>query len=65
VALDGEMTRRELMEALGMKDSKHFRTRYLQPALDAGWIEMTLPDKPTDRNQKYRLTPAGQTKRNG
>jgi hypothetical protein len=40
------MSRSELMEALGLSDSKSFRARYLLPALEASLIEMTLPDKP-------------------
>ncbi len=39
---------------------RYFTTAYLKPALDAGLIEMTLPDKPTSRNQRYRRTAAGQ-----
>lgn len=53
--LAGEMTRDELMIALGLKDRKSFRERYLLPALEDGLIEMTLPDKPNSRLQRYRL----------
>ncbi len=57
--LTGSMTRRDIQEALGLHDYKHFRTAYLVPALNAGLIEMTVPDKPRSRLQKYRLTPLG------
>ena len=55
----GEMTRQHLQEALGLKHEDHFRKAYLSPALQAGLIEMTIPDKPRSSNQRYRLTPAG------
>ena len=55
----GEMTRQHLQEALGLKHEDHFRKAYLLPALQAGLIKMTIPDKPRSRNQRYRLTPAG------
>jgi ATP-dependent DNA helicase RecG len=31
----------------------------LKPALKAGFIEMTIPEKPNSRLQKYRLTKKG------
>lgn len=43
----------ELMEKLNLKSRLGFRKNYLQPALDAGLIRMTEPDKPTSKNQKY------------
>ena len=55
----GEMSREQLQEALGLKHRGHFRGAYLLPALRAGLIEMTAPDKPRSRNQRYRLTSAG------
>lgn len=61
VALDGEMSRQQLADALGMTHREHFRRAYLKPALDAGLVEMTLPHKPNSRNQRYRRTTLGQT----
>ena len=58
-AMAGDMTRQHLQEALGLKHEDHFRNAYLQPALRAGLVEMTIPDKPRSRSQRYRLTPAG------
>lgn len=43
----------ELMLKLNLKSRLGFRKNYLQPALDAGLIGMTEPDKPTSKNQKY------------
>ncbi|MDX9767049.1 MAG: Fic family protein [Ectothiorhodospiraceae bacterium] len=58
-AIRGEMGREALQSALGLSDRKSFRERYLRPALDDGLIEMTIPDKPSSRSQKYRLTDKG------
>ena len=57
--LAGEMARQQLKEMLGLKDDEHFRKAYLLPALEAGLIEMTMPDKPRSSKQKYRLTDKG------
>lgn len=61
-ALAGEMTRQQLQRALGLKDDEHFRKAYLLPALEAGLIEMTIPDKPQSSRQKYRLTEKGRAR---
>jgi len=57
--LKGEMSRKEIQQKLGLKDEKHFREAYQQPAVADGLIEMTVPDKPNSRLQKYRMTPKG------
>lgn len=59
VALHGEMSREALQSALGLLDRKSFRERYLKPALAGGLIEMTIPDKPNSRLQKYCITDKG------
>lgn len=58
--ISGEMSRDELQAVLALKDRKSFRELYLKPALEEGLVEMTIPDKPNSRNQKYRLTKKGQ-----
>jgi len=47
-------SKREMMDHIGLTDTKNFRERYLVPLLEAGNIEMTIPDKPNSPNQKYR-----------
>ena len=53
------MTRKKLQESLLLRGEENFRKLYLVPALEAGYIEMTIPDKPNSRLQKYRLTAQG------
>lgn len=55
----GEMAREALQRALELQDRKSFRERYLKPALADELMEMTLPEKPNSRLQKYRLTDKG------
>ncbi len=56
---DDELTRRELQGRLKLKGEENFRNLYLMPALNAGLMEMTVPEKPRSRLQKYRLTEKG------
>jgi hypothetical protein len=53
--MQGEEDRATLQAKLGLKDRESFRRLYLRPALDLGLIEMTIPDKPRSRMQRYRL----------
>lgn len=57
--LDGEMNRLELQEKLALSDRENFRLNYLKPALESQLIEMTIPNKPNSKLQKYRLTTEG------
>jgi ATP-dependent DNA helicase RecG len=60
----GEMTRKQLMNAVNLKDRVNFTRSYLEPALADGLIEMTQPDSPKSPTQKYRLTITGQALHN-
>ena len=53
------LSRKELLDASGLRDRKSFAERWLAPALEAGLIEMTIPDKPNSRMQRYRITADG------
>jgi len=44
------------MEILGRSNRTEFRDQVLNPMLEAGWVEMTIPDKPTSSNQRYQIT---------
>ena len=54
VLADKELSISELMQLLNLKHKPSFRNNYLKPALAKGVIEMTVPDKPSSKNQKYR-----------
>jgi ATP-dependent DNA helicase RecG len=56
---DEVSTINDLMKIMQLKERRTFARNYIQPALKAGLIEMTIPDKPNSRLQKYRLTPLG------
>lgn len=43
----------ELMDKLGLKSREGFRKNYLNPAIEAGLVGMTIPDKPTSKSQMY------------
>jgi ATP-dependent DNA helicase RecG len=47
------------MQLLNLRERGTFFRNYIQPALKLGLIEMTIPDKPNSRLQKYRLTEKG------
>jgi len=47
------MSSNEIMEKLGIKSKETLRANYIYPAIENGLIKMTLPDKPTSKNQMY------------
>lgn len=46
-------TSKTLMEKLGLHSKEGFRRNYLRPAIEKELIQMTIPDKPNSRNQRY------------
>ena len=46
-------TSSELMSMVDMKSRASFRENYLIPAIDNGFIKMTFPNNPTNKNQTY------------
>ncbi len=54
-----EVTILELMEIFDRTNRTKFRDQVIKPLIDEGWIEMTIPDKPTSSKQKYRITEKG------
>ena len=46
-------TTTELMNKVGIKSRSSFKKNYLDPLLQSGVIEMTIPETPNSRNQRY------------
>ena len=42
-----------LMEKLGLKSKETFRKNYMNPAMQLRLVQMTIPEKPKSRNQRY------------
>ena len=47
------MTANEIMDKLGIKSKETLRATYLDPAIKEGMVALTIPDKPTSKNQMY------------
>lgn len=52
-------SRDDLQDKLNINNRDYFRKAYINEALKLELIEMTIPDKPNSKNQKYRLTAKG------
>jgi len=57
--IECEINRQEIQDKLKLNDRMNFIKNYLNPGMEEELIEMTIPDKPNSRLQKYRLTKKG------
>lgn len=46
-------SKKEIAEYMGYKDAKSFGIRYIRPLVEDEKLKMTIPEKPSSRNQKY------------
>jgi ATP-dependent DNA helicase RecG len=43
----------EIMDKFGLDSRTSFRRKYLIPLMEKGVLKMTIPEKPSSKNQKY------------
>ena len=48
-----ERSKKEICEYMGYRNRTFFTRKYLFPLIQEGKLQMTQPDKPNSRNQKY------------
>ena len=46
-------TSKEIIEYFGFANRLYFKRHYLDEMLEQGQLKMTIPEKPTSKNQKY------------
>ena len=56
---DKQLSVKEMMAAIGLKDRPDFIEYSLSPAMQDGYIRMLYPDSPRHLRQKYLLTVKG------
>ena len=54
-----ELSVKEIMDSLGLKDRKNVLNLYLNPAIQEGFVRMFYPQSPRHPRQKYLLTVKG------
>ena len=54
-----ELSVKEMMELIGLKDRKNVLSLYLNPAIADGYIRLLFPQSPRHPRQKYLLTVKG------
>lgn len=54
-----ELSVKEMLKAIGLKDRENFMDNFLSPAMNEGFLRMLYPDSPRHPRQKYLLTVKG------
>ncbi|MEP7763102.1 RNA-binding domain-containing protein [Sanguibacter sp. 25GB23B1] len=54
-----DLSRSELLGALGLRNETRNVRRHIDPLLEAGLVERTIPDRPRSSLQRYRITDLG------
>jgi hypothetical protein len=56
---NAELSVKEIMDGIGLKDRKNVLNLYLNPAIAEGYVCLLYPDRPRHPRQKYQLTMKG------
>lgn len=59
VVREQELSVKEIMEGIGLKDRKNVLNLYLNPAIAEGYVRLLYPQSPRHPRQKYLLTVKG------
>jgi len=54
-------SRMQILTKVGVSNQSSNYKRLVQPLLDAGYLELSIPDKPTSRFQRYQTTESGKS----
>ena len=57
---NNQLSVKEMLDSLHLKDRENFLKLYLTPAINGGLVKMLYPDSPRHPRQKYLLTGKGQ-----
>ena len=61
IALQEPKSMTELKQLYRWSNTTKFKAKYVRPLIEAQFVGMTLPNKPTSPNQRYFLTDGGRT----
>lgn len=56
---DKTLTVKDMMGRIGLKGSDNFRNKYLNPAIEGGYMALLYPENKTNKGQAYYLTELG------